>query len=151
MSFSLNYSYTLEPENWVWGLVALAALIAVVATARAPLRRGPYAIGIVVCIAATVVLGVLGAVPTKDGGREVAGILGLGAEGDRHAAVVGWIMLVILLARLRLMAHRLVDTKGSRWWALVGVIPIVGTLVAIALMFPRTRRVRPAETAQVFD
>lgn len=144
-------SYNLTSSGIIGPILALLAVIAVVWTARSGLRRRGYLIGFLLVTIATAVFFAVEAAPGDEHAYEVNGVVGFAEEGDVHAAVLGWIMVALALVRLCLVAHRLIDWSKSRWWSLVSLLPVIGFIFAVVLIFPKTRMVRPQDTAAAFD
>lgn len=58
--------------------------------------------------------------------------LGLGAGPDARGGLLSFLFaLGMLIPLLAALVRRLQDTGRSGWWALIGLIPIIGTLVLI--------------------
>ena len=78
----------------------------------------------------------------------VASIIALGAaEAWFPPLVVLFLVLNFLL--FRWTAMRLNDVGWSRWWALLWLLPVAGTVMAVALCFKRPPPIE--NTADVFD
>jgi len=63
----------------------------------------------------------------------IEGIADAGSEGSRStlATLYG---LAVLLPGLAVSVRRLHDTGRSGWWLLIGLIPIIGTIVLLIFM-----------------
>lgn len=58
--------------------------------------------------------------------------LGLGTGPERQGGLLSYVFaLGMLIPLLAALVRRLHDTGRSGWWALIGLIPIVGTLVLL--------------------
>ena len=55
----------------------------------------------------------------------------IGGDNERISSIYS---LAVLLPSLAVAARRLHDTDRSAWWLLLGLIPIIGTLVLIYFM-----------------
>lgn len=51
------------------------------------------------------------------------------AAGTRIFTVLAWLALII--PNLAVLVRRLHDTDRSGWWVLIGLIPVIGTIVLI--------------------
>jgi uncharacterized membrane protein YhaH (DUF805 family) len=74
----------------------------------------------------------------------------LGHSGNGGGPISGVASLALLLPSLAVGARRLHDIGRSGWWLLIGLIPIIGTLILIwwltrpALDTPEAERFGPA-------
>lgn len=59
----------------------------------------------------------------------VEGLLGL--RGDGYGVLSGLYSLAVILPGVAVSVRRLHDTGRSGWWILLGLIPLVGTIVLI--------------------
>ena len=61
----------------------------------------------------------------------VENALGLGARDGGAGVLVSLYALVLLLPSLAVGARRLHDTGRSGWWLLIGLVPLIGSIVLI--------------------
>lgn len=66
----------------------------------------------------------------------IDGALGLGEAGE-GGLFSGLYALAAFLPGLALTVRRLHDTERSGWWVLIGLIPLIGTLVLLYFMVCR--------------
>lgn len=59
------------------------------------------------------------------------GILGLVSYETGLGILSGLYSLAVLLPSLAVLVRRLHDTDRSGWWALIGLIPLIGTIVLL--------------------
>ena len=50
---------------------------------------------------------------------------------DEFGVLSGLFMLILLIPGLALLFRRLHDTGRSAWWILIGLIPLIGTIVLL--------------------
>lgn len=82
-------------------------------------RRKEYWMFTLLVIAASVVIGM------------VEGILGLSGTLAMYGPLSLLFMLAILIPSIAVGVRRLHDTNRSGWWMLIGLIPIVGSIVLL--------------------
>lgn len=82
-------------------------------------RRKEYWMFALLVIAASVVIGM------------VEGILGLSGTLAMYGPLSLLFMLAILIPSIAVGVRRLHDTNRSGWWMLIGLIPIVGSIVLL--------------------
>ena len=82
-------------------------------------RRKEYWMFALLVIVASVVIGM------------IEGILGLGGTLAMYGPLSLLFMLAILIPSISVGVRRLHDTNRSGWWILIGLIPIVGSIVLI--------------------
>ncbi len=61
----------------------------------------------------------------------VASILQRAISDSSSGVITGIVSLALILPTLAVGARRLHDTSRSGWWLLIGLIPIIGTIVLI--------------------
>lgn len=82
-------------------------------------RRKEYWMFALLVIVASVLIGM------------IEGILGLGGTLAMYGPLSLLFMLAILIPSISVGVRRLHDTNRSGWWILIGLIPIVGSIVLI--------------------
>ena len=60
--------------------------------------------------------------------------LGLASERNGYGPVYGLYALATFLPSLAVTVRRLHDTDRSGWWALIGLIPLLGAIVLLVFM-----------------
>lgn len=129
----------------LYGIVVLVGAIGpivMIATAKTPLERGPYALRTILGFIATIVVVIVSSVAAGSGGTPEAGVM---------AGVIGSLVGTLYsLALARWVASRYLDMGSNRWWAMLLYVPIANLVVIIMLFFMRSAPARQG-TADVFN
>lgn len=62
----------------------------------------------------------------------IESILGIGAEGG--GLLSGLFVLAMLIPSIAVTFRRLHDTDHSGWWLLIGLVPLIGTIILLIFM-----------------
>ncbi len=66
-------------------------------------------------------------------------IFGKTADGSSNDVLGGIYSLAVLLPSLAVLVRRLHDTGRSGWWILIGLIPLIGTIILIVFLAQKTK------------